>query len=81
MQFLSPALYSIFLTGLSKALNESRIKINVDGSLIINHLLYADDLVMLARSEDDLQALTDIVAELIRETMEIPDLRDQNQSI
>ncbi len=44
---LSPTLFNLFLNSLSKMLNDSGYGVKLNGR-IISHLLYADDLVLLA---------------------------------
>ncbi len=57
---LSPTLLNLFLNSLSKMLNDSGYGVKLNGR-IISHLLYADDLVLLAKNEQDLQRLHDVV--------------------
>lgn len=59
---LSPYLFSVYLDDLSKRLNESDAGCNMFGKLI-NHLLYADDLAIMASSLQGLQQLLDICSE------------------
>ena len=58
---LSPTLFAIFINDLAEEIKESGIGIDIDDDLIVNVLLYADDIVLLAKSEDDLQSLLNIV--------------------
>lgn len=58
---LSPTLYSIFLNALSADLNRVKRGVKINRSETINHLLYADDLVLLAESEEDLRTLLNTV--------------------
>lgn len=53
---LSPILLNLFLDDFSKSLDMSNIGVKLDDT-ILNHLLYADDLVLIAESEQDLQIL------------------------
>ena len=53
---LSPILFTVFLDGLSQSLNLSNAGCSFDG-LVINHLCYADDLVLFAPSIKALQCL------------------------
>ena len=69
---LSPTLFSTFINDLSQELTDSGVGIVInkninddeevsDDELIVNNLLYADDLICLAESEEDLQFLINIV--------------------
>ena len=65
---LSPALYALFLNDLSRVLKTVDAGIWVKGAgegdaTRVNHLLYADDLILLAESQAQLQKLADIVTE------------------
>ena len=53
---LSPTLFSIFLNDLVEHIKQLGIGIEIDG-IIICILLYADDIVLLAKSEAELQSL------------------------
>ena len=57
---LSPTLFSLYINDLVKTLKENGPCLNID-DLLLNILLYADDMVLLAESENDLQALLDIL--------------------
>ena len=57
---LSTTLFNLFLNDLSLRLNQSGIGVHIE-EMIINHLLYADDLVLIAETESDLQILLDIL--------------------
>ena len=67
---LSPTLFSIFVNSLTIDLGNSGIGVNLDlppsqdspdNKIVVNHLIYADDLVCIAESIEDLQALINIV--------------------
>ena len=61
---LSPTLFSMFVNSLTVDLKNSNIGVSLDlpsGSIIVNHLIYADDLVCIADSASDLQSLINIV--------------------
>ena len=58
---LSPTLFAIFINDLAKEIKESGIGIQIEENLFINILLYADDIVLLTSSENDLQDLLFIV--------------------
>ena len=58
---LSPTLFAIFINDLASEIKESNIGIKLSESETINILLYADDIVLLAESESNLQALLFIV--------------------
>lgn len=53
---LSPTLFNIFLNDLVKEIKKLNIGINID-NIIVSLLLYADDIVLLAKNEKDLQTL------------------------
>lgn len=57
---LSPTLFSLYINDLAKTLKENGPFISV-GDLHINILLYADDMVLIADNENDLQTLLDIM--------------------
>ena len=66
---LSPTLFAIFINDLAKEIKDSGVgvKLNIEDNEndieanIINILLYADDIVLLAENEQDLQFLLNIV--------------------
>lgn len=66
---LSPTLFSIFINNLAKEIKESNIGVTLDiediagniEEIVINILLYADDIVIFAENEEDLQSLLFIV--------------------
>ena len=58
---MSPTLFAIYINDLAKEIKESGIGIDVDEGLLVSVLLYADDIVLLADSEADLQSLLNIV--------------------
>ena len=53
---LSPTLFNIFINGLSTELNSLRLGITLGGDRIL-HLLYANDLTLMAENENDLETL------------------------
>ena len=57
---LSPTLFNIFINDLSTELNSLRIGITL-GDDRISHMLYADDLTLMAENENDLQTLINCV--------------------
>ena len=59
---LSPTLFCIYINDLAITLKGKGIGINVNGQYVCL-LLYADDLVLLAENEKDLQMLLDITQE------------------
>lgn len=65
---LSPLLYSIFINGLAVALKQRGLGARIDaaGSSLLCVLLYADDIALLAESEEEMQQLLDVVAEYAR---------------
>ena len=58
---LSPFLYAVYINGLHCALREPGLGMFVFGRRV-PLLLYADDIVLLARSGDELQAMLDVVS-------------------
>ena len=56
---LSPVLFCLYINDLALTLKENNIGVNIDGHTICI-LLYADDIVLLAENEKDLQTLLDI---------------------
>ena len=58
---LSPTLFAIFINDLAEELKESGVGITIDDGDLVNVLMYADDIVLLAESEAGLQSLLDIV--------------------
>jgi exonuclease III len=57
---LSPALFSIYINDLAEELNSANLGVQIDQTFI-NILLYADDLVIIAEDEKNLQAMLEIV--------------------
>ena len=57
---ISPTLFSIFINDLAKELKNSNLGVSLDENLVVSTLLYADDIVLLADNEDNLQSLLDI---------------------
>lgn len=58
---LSPELFKIFILDLSHQLNECTGNFPLLAGMPVNHLLWADDLVLLATDERSLQILLDIL--------------------
>jgi len=66
---LSPTLFSIFINDLALEIKESNIGVNIGvediagniEGIVLNILLYADDIVLFAENEEDLQSLLFIV--------------------
>ena len=61
--FSSPILFNIYVDVISVTLNNMKIGC-VIGNLIINHLFYADDLVLISPSRNGLQRLVNICYKL-----------------
>ena len=57
---LSPTLFSLYINDLAKTIKEHGPKLMMD-NILLNILLYADDMVLIAESEEDLQKLLDIM--------------------
>jgi hypothetical protein len=60
---LSPTLFSILMNDLVSMLSEQNLGVNL-ASDIINCLLFADDIVLMGKSEQELQTLLNITARL-----------------
>ena len=58
---LSPTLFAIFINDLAKEIKDCNVGVQTDDNLFMNILLYADDIVLLAESEPDLQLLLFLV--------------------
>ena len=58
---LSPLLFNVYMDGLSELLCRTECGCTMGGRMI-NHLMYADDLVILSPSAKGLQRLVDICA-------------------
>ena len=58
---LSPTLFAVFIDGLIRRLKNSGLGLDVDGGNRLCSLLYADDIVVLAENEDDLDQLIQVV--------------------
>ena len=58
---LSPTLFAIFINDLATEIKNSNIGIILNESLTVNILLYADDIVLMAKNEEDLQNLLSLV--------------------
>ena len=62
---MSPILFSLFINGLAREINEKAIGVAV-GERRVRLLLYADDIVLLAETPKDLQNMLDIVTSYSR---------------
>ena len=80
---LSPTLFAIFINDLATELKnsnigvileDSNIGVILEDSMLINILLYADDIVLLAETEEDMQFLLFIVESWCKycETLDMP---------
>ena len=62
---LSPTLFAIFINDLALELKQSGIgvdiSIDLSAAILVNVLLYADDLALMADNEEDLQSIIFIV--------------------
>ena len=63
---LSPTLFAVFIDGLIRRLKDSGPGLDVDGGSRLCSLLYADDIVVLAENEDDLDQLIQAVRDYQR---------------
>ena len=59
---LSPTLFSIFLNDLATTIKDSGLGVNYYNNLV-NILLYADDILLMAENPEDLQSLLNIVSD------------------
>ena len=57
---LSSPLFNIYMDDLRKKLNRLSIGCSI-GNMVVNHMLYADDIVLCTRSANGLQKLLDVV--------------------
>ncbi len=57
----SPTAFSLLINDLLKELNSCGIGVKIDSELLVSVLAFADDIVLLAESPDDLQKLINIV--------------------
>ena len=62
---LSPLFFNVYMDCLSESLCNTQTGCNV-GGVMINHLMYADDLVIISPSAKGLQRLVDICAVYVR---------------
>ena len=58
---MSPKLFAIFINDLAEDITATNVGLDLDSEAFINILLYADDIVLLAKSEHDLQYLLFLV--------------------
>ena len=58
---LSTTLFNIYINDLSELLDQCQRGVLINNKRI-SHLFYADDLVLMAESEEDLQVLLDILS-------------------
>ena len=56
---LSPTLFSLYLNDLVKEINNLNLGIKVDNNTMVSILLFADDMVLMANNECDLQNMLD----------------------
>ena len=70
---LAPTMFTTYVDSLLERLKKSGIGIQVQGE-VINALMYADDLCMIASSEAELQKLIDIMSEWCREWRLCPNI-------
>ena len=63
---LSPTLFAIFINDLAEEIKASNVGLDLDSETFVNILLYADDIVLLAKDEHDLQALLLLVEQWCR---------------
>ena len=58
---ISPTAFAILINDLLKELNSCGLGVKIDANLIVSVLAFADDIVLLAENENDLQKLVGIV--------------------
>ena len=58
---LSPLLFNVYMDALSSSLSNIPIGCSISG-VMVNHIMYADDLVIISPSAKGLQRLLDICA-------------------
>lgn len=58
----SPRLFALYLEKLTEILGKSEVGIKI-GKLLINHLIYADDVILVANSTNDLNTLLKLTGE------------------
>ena len=63
---LSPLLYSIYIMDMMKQLEEKGLGVKMDG-IWCGGLMYADDIVLLAETGDELQGMLDVVGHYAQE--------------
>ena len=63
---LSPILFDIFMDGMAREIKVRGLGVDVDGGERLACLLYADDLVLIAETKEDLQKQLDAVHEFCR---------------
>ena len=63
---LSPSLFAVFFDGLLQELRSTGLGVQVDGVDRLCALAYADDVVLLADSQEELQQLVGVVCEWCR---------------
>ena len=64
---LSPTLFAIFINDLAEKVKNSGVGLDLDSETFVNILLYADDIVLLAKNEQDLQLLLFLVENWCKE--------------
>jgi len=63
---LSPILYAFFINGLIDELKQAQLGVEISPEVLIDCLLYADDIVLITDSKEKLQRMLDIVTEYAR---------------
>ncbi len=58
---ISPTAFAILINDLLKELNSCGLGVKIDANLLVSVLAFADDIVLIAENEKDLQKLIDIV--------------------
>ncbi len=58
---MSPRLFALYIESIIKHIDNSGLGIKI-GTMVINILLYADDIILLANDSSEMQKMLDIVA-------------------
>ena len=59
---LSPYLFAVYVDDLSRKLNDSKLGFNLLGKMV-NHIMYQDDLVLLATSRSSLEKMLEMCSD------------------
>ena len=59
---LSPLLYALFINGLVKQLNNTKLGVEIGPGTLLGSLLYADDIVLISENKSNLQCMLNLVS-------------------